>query len=164
MNVGYSGSNFHDYVYDGWYGNWASGYSYGGQIGYNFALGQSKIILGIEAEYDKDTVSGKNLNWSITYHKNASTSLLGRVGISLGSYMPYILAGKSFGSLSYDAESTVEYPGWTAGVGSEIALTNNLVGRVEYRYSDFGSTWRIGGYDLHIVDSTVRFGLSYYFH
>jgi len=62
MNVGYSGSNFHDYVYDGVYGNWASGYSYGGQIGYNFALGQSKIILGIEAEYDKDTVSGKNLN------------------------------------------------------------------------------------------------------
>ena len=164
VNGGYSYGYFKDEEYGGWYGNSVSGYSYGGQIGYNFGLGQSKTILGIEAEYDKDTVSGANKNWSITYHKKSSTSLMGRLGLGLDSYMPYAIAGFSSGSLSYDTESTVDYPGWTAGLGTEIALTNNLVGRVEYRYSDFGSTWHLGGYTVHIFDSTVRFGLNYYFH
>ncbi len=29
--------------------------------------------------------------------------------------------------------------GWTAGVGTDIKLTDNVFGRVEYRYTDFGS-------------------------
>jgi len=28
--------------------------------------------------------------------------------------------------------------GWTVGAGVDYAFTNNLFGRVEYRYNDFG--------------------------
>ena len=30
--------------------------------------------------------------------------------------------------------------GWTAGVGLEYAITNNVLGRVEYRYTDYGQS------------------------
>jgi len=159
---GYSLVDFRDEVY-GAYGDIARGASVGGKIGYNYVLGSSKIILGIEAEYDKAFVIGDTAFWDITYYKNYSTSYMGRIGFDLDSYMPYIVAGRSTGGLTYDTWSTVDYPGWTAGIGTEIALTNNLVGRVEYRYSDFGYTDDFG-YSLHLLDSTVRFGLNYYFH
>ena len=29
--------------------------------------------------------------------------------------------------------------GWTAGVGADVKVTEKVFGRVEYRYTDFGS-------------------------
>ena len=51
-------------------------------------------------------------------------------------------AGFAFGdekvSNAGSSDSSVR-GGWTAGVGAEAAVTNNVVARVEYRYTDLGS-------------------------
>ncbi len=162
VNGGYTAGDFRDEEY-GWYGMSANGGSFGGQIGYNLGLGQSNMIVGIEVEIDKDTVSGASNNWNIIYYKNNSVSLLGRLGVNAGNFMPYITAGNSSASVAGEPWSRWTPSAWTAGLGTEIALTDNLVGRVEYRYSDFGYDYSVG-YDLHVIDSTLRLGLNYYFH
>ena len=54
--------------------------------------------------------------------------------------------------------------GWTAGVGADIKITENVFGRVEYRYTDFGSARlqhgqrpAIGRFDK---DNRVTFGVG----
>lgn len=58
--------------------------------------------------------------------------------------------------------------GWTVGVGGEHALTNNLIARAEYRYSDFGSNSYTGlpdtiDTDMKYQTHDVRLGLAYKF-
>ncbi len=53
--------------------------------------------------------------------------------------------------------------GWTAGVGTDVKITEQVFGRVEYRYTDFGNEdYAIGGgtveADLH--DHRVMFGVG----
>lgn len=58
--------------------------------------------------------------------------------------------------------------GWTVGAGIEKAFTPNLIGRLEARYTDFGSkSYNLGNFgedvkaDWH--QATVSVGLSYKF-
>jgi outer membrane immunogenic protein len=59
--------------------------------------------------------------------------------------------------------------GWTVGGGWEYAFAPNFTGRIEYRYSDFGTNdfvFPVNGYterhnDIHM--HAVRVGLTYRF-
>ena len=58
--------------------------------------------------------------------------------------------------------------GWTAGAGIEYAFTNNILGRVEYRYTDLGSVsfvapGVISELGNKITISDIRAGLSFKF-
>ena len=51
--------------------------------------------------------------------------------------------------------------GWTAGLGTDIKLTDNVFGRVEYRYTDFGSKDFGGGIgNVKATDNRVTFGVG----
>ncbi|TPL79562.1 outer membrane protein [Mesorhizobium sp. B2-3-12] len=50
--------------------------------------------------------------------------------------------------------------GWTAGVGTDIKLTDNVFGRVEYRYTDFGSKSFDGIGKVKATDNRVTFGVG----
>ena len=60
-------------------------------------------------------------------------------------------------------------PGWTVRAGSEYAFLNNLIGRVEYRYSDFGTFSYAPAIfapfveNHRITENQVLVGLSYKF-
>ena len=44
--------------------------------------------------------------------------------------------------------------GWTIGAGVDYAFTNNVFGRLEYRYNDYGSADLLGldgDFDQHVV-------------
>ena len=49
--------------------------------------------------------------------------------------------------------------GWTAGAGADIMVTDNVFGRVEYRYTDFGSD-TFNGSDVHDKDNRILLGLG----
>jgi outer membrane immunogenic protein len=53
--------------------------------------------------------------------------------------------------------------GWTAGAGADIMVTEKIFGRVEYRYTDFGSdTFNTAGGPAEVNDKSnrVTFGLG----
>ena len=49
--------------------------------------------------------------------------------------------------------------GWTAGGGADIMVTDNVFGRVEYRYTDFGSD-TFNGAEVSDKDNRVLLGLG----
>src|SRR5690606_29910427 len=53
--------------------------------------------------------------------------------------------------------------GWTAGAGADMMVTERVFGRVEYRYTDFGSdtfATSLGGADVDDKDHRITFGLG----
>ncbi len=53
--------------------------------------------------------------------------------------------------------------GWTAGAGADVMVTEQVFGRVEYRYTDFGSdtfTTASGDADVSDKDHRVTVGLG----
>ena len=144
-----------------------SGGTVGGTIGYNFHLSDN-IVGGVEADLDWANVTGtkntviETINWD--------GSLRARLGLDVGSgFLPYITGGVAFAGLSRtDTSSVVESVtavGWTAGVGVEYMLTDNLSAKLEYRYTDFGShTYSTlnSAPVVGVTDSTVRIGLNWH--
>ena len=56
--------------------------------------------------------------------------------------------------------------GWTAGVGAEYAVTNNVSVRAEYNYTDLGTdafNTNIGTFDGGYSGSDVKVGVNYKF-
>ena len=163
LNAALNKGSFEDEVYDGYYGNGVDGSAIGGQIGYSFAV--DDFILGAKIDATLDHVSGANSNWDVSYSKNSTVSVLGRVGLMKGAYMPYLTGGYSVATVSDSGESTLTMSGWTVGVGADYVLAKNIVGEIEYRFSDYANTPDGDGwYELHVTEPTLRAGISYYFH
>lgn len=87
-------------------------------------------------------------------------------------WLPYVAGGGAFADLdqrlvgaSGDFDAT--YTGWTLGVGTEYAFTDNMILRAEYRYSDFGTrTFEIPGarpLAIGLKTNDVRLGVAYKF-
>ncbi|MER9169401.1 outer membrane beta-barrel protein [Mesorhizobium australicum] len=90
-------------------------------------------------------------------------------------FLPYIAGGVAFAK--YDVDNTVggttsrmfdkTVTGWTVGAGIDYAFTDNLIGRAEYRYTDFGTARADEGvfdpFDADLSTNEVRLGLAYKF-
>jgi outer membrane immunogenic protein len=90
-------------------------------------------------------------------------------------YLPYIAGGVAFAQ--YDVDNTVvgitsrmldkTVTGWTIGAGIDYAFTDKLIGRAEYRYTDFGKHRADEGlfdeFDAKLSTNEVRIGLAYKF-
>src|ERR1700744_4444407 len=141
----------------------SNGFTGGGQIGYNYQLGQT--VLGVEGDFNYIGAKANNV-YQIGFGGlgtvNASTSLKadwfatvrGRVGYSFGAFMPYITGGvaflhtsadlsfgRSFGtvaSLNYSASDSKTLVGYAVGAGGEYALDQNWSIRGEYLHMGFG--------------------------
>ena len=107
---------------------------------------------------------------------NWQGSVRARLGYAIDNFLPYITGGVAW--TDFDVTQTLAgvgtvdtsdtFVGWTIGLGLEYAFTPNLIGRVEYRYTDYGdNTDNLGLFgfndnvDFH--DNTVRIGVAYKF-
>ena len=166
-NAGYGWGNVN---LNGWANNIGNldGFVGGGQIGYNYQMGQ--FVLGLEADLQgADLSSGNNLGLL-----NVKTDYFGtvraRVGVAFDRFMPYITGGWAYGNVkssipaigfSSDRSHT---GGFAVGGGLEYAVTNNIIAGVEYLYVDLGEKNILGANTKVGTDfSVVRARLSYKF-
>ncbi|MBZ9860701.1 outer membrane protein [Mesorhizobium sp. CA12] len=159
----------------GWLGGLYAGYNYqlsngvvlGVEGDFNFSDIDSKGVRGISAGVDDPTFSyGSDLKWT--------GSLRGRLGYAAGQFLPFVTGGLAVGRYeNFQTAAGVPYShtntftGWTLGAGVDYAMTEHIVLRVEYRYTDFGDkhivdpVWTDWNVDLSTND--VRIGIAYKF-
>ena len=134
----------------GGYG-WATpgnGWEGGGYIGYNIQT-NTHLVVGVEGDL---LAAGKtDNNWDAT--------LRGRVGYAFNRVLLYGTGGVAFGGLQNAGASSTN-TGWTAGVGVEAAVTQNVTARVEYRHTDLGNLPGGGG-DYSSNDLLVGVGFKF---
>jgi outer membrane immunogenic protein len=175
--------------------SWAGPYV-GLQLGYGFSGTSSVDLLPGDLDIDTDGFIGgafagyqwQNGNWvyglegDLNYNGlegsdagfESESSIDGSIRARLGyavtpDVLLYATAGGAAQSLEIrDAVGSDENTmlGWTAGVGTDVKFTEQMFGRVEYRYSDYGSEEFNTGLVSRDVDSSdhrVMFGLGYKF-
>jgi outer membrane immunogenic protein len=175
-------------------GNYSSqGGLAGGEAGFNWQSGS--YVLGIEADgfwsgirgSSADAISGAinaggaplitstdedNLRWG--------GSLRARGGFTVDRWLMFFTGGWAFGDILHTNtdpilgrdQFTVHANGLTAGGGIAYALSNNVIGKVEYRYYNFNAYSRAGSpltpngqlpYTVNSTYSVVTVGLDYKF-
>jgi outer membrane immunogenic protein len=160
---------------DGWAG--------GLHLGYLWQ--HDSLVLGIEgdgefADIDGDTdvfANAGDTDPTGTLEQDIDwlASLRLRAGFAMDRALIYATGGLAVGGVELTAEDNASGDslsesdtqwGWTVGGGLDYAFTDDLSGRVEYRYTDLGkSEITVEGQDFE-VDATfhaVRAGLSWHF-
>src|SRR6266436_3889050 len=123
-----------------------TGFYIGADVGY--AWGRDSTT-----EYFTATNTLTGLKWNYAPRGAGNTkigwqgSLRGRLGFAAEKAMFYGTGGLAFADISHTYNNLVVgstettsavRTGWTAGAGVEVAITQNLLVRAEYRYADFG--------------------------
>ncbi len=139
------------------------GFLLGAFGGYNWQSGN--IVAGAEADIGYSWLKGDNAGFES--NSGVEGSLRARLGYVVS---PNILLYATAGGAAKDVEvsglgtsDSNTMLGWTAGAGADIMITENIFGRVEYRYTDFGSdTFDVGGgsVDVDEKDNRINFGLG----
>lgn len=156
--------------------NNSSGWSLGGQVGYNADMGG--FVLGGEADLQWANVGySEAAPGGSTFE--AKTDVFGtvraRAGVPFGQVMPYVTAGLALGhgtaSVTNAAKVTTSQSashfGWAAGLGLEAKATENVTFKAEYLYVDLGTQGYnglpVGGRDVTQRFGVVRAGVNYKF-
>lgn len=120
---------------------------------------------------------------SFTFKEKWAGATRVRIGFAAERIMPYVAGGIAYtqlqdiasisitekdsdkviasGTLSDETKTLV---GYTLGVGADLAMTNNIVVRAEYRYSDFGKKkFSNDKYETSYKTNDFRVGVAYKF-
>lgn len=140
-----------------------NGFVGGGFAGYNLQM--DNFVAGVEGDIGYGGLKGDNANTEVKGGFNGS--LRGRLGYAVTpDILPYLTAGGAAQSLKVSEGGVSDKNtmlGWTAGVGTDIKITEQVFGRVEYRYSDYGNkafTTGSGTRDIDARDHRVQFGIG----
>jgi outer membrane immunogenic protein len=121
--------------------------------GYNWQ-GSTPWVYGLEGEVNwsnadgsaGETINGVPSNYSYAAEINSTAALRLRAGYASGRTLVYAAGGLAYADFDLDYSNGAvlvdslsdSRTGWTLGVGVEHAFGNGWVGRIDYRYSDFG--------------------------
>jgi outer membrane immunogenic protein len=151
------------------------GFIGGGQIGYNYQIGQ--WVVGLEADFQGADLKATAVAGAFTASNemNWFGTVRGRVGYAFDRFLPYVTGGFAYGNVKNKvtgpfgafSDDNTQY-GWTIGGGLEYAFTNNLTAKLEYLYVDLDKeSFNIPGGTLttnvETQFSVVRAGLNYKF-
>ena len=138
------------------YDIYPDGITGGGFVGYNYQL--ERWVLGVEGDWqrtsasasDDQTIAGTSYQYTINSEIKQLGSLRIRFGYAVDRWLVFMTGGWAWGDISTDYRHTGDTSpfysnefigdGWTVGTGIEYAITNNWLARVEYRYSDLGTS------------------------
>jgi opacity protein-like surface antigen len=139
------------------------GFIGGGQIGYNYQVGQT--VFGLEADVSGAASDGTNTCFAVSGSTVSSNcrvrpdlyaTLTGRLGYAAGLALLYAKGGAAwthgavdmifnqnnfgpgFTTAATNSSTSFDATGWTAGGGIEYALTPAWSAKLEYDYLNFG--------------------------
>ena len=125
----------------------ADGFLAGLHGGLNWQYGA--MVLGVDTSWSWSDVSGSkscpNNAYRCSVDINWTADIRGRLGYAFDRLHVYGAAGfagadvdsRARGPANYSASKT--HTGWTAGLGAEYAVTNNVILGLEWKYTDLGS-------------------------
>ncbi|WP_375707275.1 outer membrane beta-barrel protein [Bartonella sp. AA1HLJMS] len=142
---------------------------------------KAKIVRRKGRGFSRSSAEDKEEKGSLTFNHTLKQKWTGatrvRVGFSTGRVMPYIAGGVAYGQFQ-DILSTVitggepfnrtsdvtkTMIGYTLGGGVDFAMTDHLVVRAEYRYSDFGKRKFKDEIEVKYKTNDFRAGIAYKF-
>ena len=122
---------------------------------------QENFVYGAEGDLGYNDVKGDE--FGINAKGGFEGTLRARLGYAVTpEILLYGTAGGALKNQKIEAagfSDTNTMVGWTAGLGTDIKITDTWFGRVEYRYTDFGSK-NFGGVDVKSTDNRVTFGVG----
>jgi outer membrane immunogenic protein len=139
-------------------------------VGYNFQM--DNFVFGVEGDLNFRAAEPEDPNTN-PLSQNLGGSVRGRIGYAFDRIMPYFTAGLAVANFEADhdgngadiAEKTMT--GYAVGAGVEWAVTDNLIVRGQYLYSDYGKdTFEFDGNHEHeydVVTQDVLVGIAYKF-
>jgi len=136
------------------------GFVGGAFLGYQWQ--QENFVYGAEADIGYSGVKGDSNG--IEAKGGLEGSLRARLGYAVTPEI--LLYGTGGGALKNQKVEAAGISdsntmlGWTAGVGTDIKITDNVFGRVEYRYTDFGNKDFDGIGNVKSTDNRVTFGVG----
>jgi outer membrane immunogenic protein len=155
----------------------------GGEVGYNAQSGN--YLVGIEADAFSSGIKGSDASQALGVIDETNLrwggSLRARGGITVDRLLLFFTGGWAFGDLRHTStdpvngvdQFTSHRNGLTAGAGIAYAITDNVIGKFEYRYYDFGAYNRPGlpvvtannqlPYTVNNTYSVVTVGLDFKF-
>jgi len=138
----------------------ASGGLFGGTIGYNWQVAPSWVV-GVEGDWDWSRITGStacpNNTFSCQSRIKGFSTARGRVGYTWDKWMLYATGGGAWGRVtiqtvdsagpvaclngatSATCGTTSTRNGWTAGLGVEGFLWQNVSGKLEWLHYDLGT-------------------------
>ncbi len=139
------------------------GFIGGAFVGYNWQ--QENFVYGVEGDLGYNGNSGTDNDFKSK--SGFEGSLRARLGYAVSpDILLYGTAGGAGESLKVtdqlaDVSQSKGMFGWTAGAGADIKFTDNVFGRVEYRYTDYGSkNFDTIGSRIKDSDNRVTFGVG----
>lgn len=133
----------------------------GGYAGYNVEI--NGLVAGVETDFNWSDQDDKR--FGVKNEVKWAGATRGRVGAAFDRFLVYGAAGIAYADRELSAggfKRSKTAVGWTVGGGVETALTENVVARGEYRYSDYGSD-RFGGVKSDLDEHRVTGGVAYKF-
>ncbi len=117
----------------------------------------SGFVVGIEGDVNYDW-NENSYAGGIDAGTDWSGSVRGRVGYAFDRALLFAAGGYTGTNGYVDTpigDTSKTFHGWTLGAGVDYAFTDNVFGRLEYRYNDYGDK-TIGGinadFDQHVVN------------
>lgn len=160
-----------------------NGAKLGGYLGCDWQFA-SRFVAGIEGDLEwtsakgsADFVTPAPSDFYETKIRSEG-SIRGRIGYAFDRALFYVTGGVAFANINehdqvgttgaFTDHSTTR-SGWTIGTGVDYAFAANWIGRVEYRYADFGtfnyvpSVFPAFTENHKITENAVRIGIAYKF-
>jgi outer membrane immunogenic protein len=138
------------------------GATLGVTAGVDFLLSDG-VVAGFVGDLAWDGMHGSQQFYS-DMDIDWTASLRGKLGYDAGAYLPYLTAGLAVANIKASSfDDSQNHLGWTVGLGTEVALSDELSLDLLYRYSDYGQV----AYDTDIhfsaTSHTLRVGLNWRF-
>ncbi|WP_332060440.1 outer membrane protein [Bartonella sp. CB74] len=136
--------------------------------------GASKVSLPVVGDQRE---AEDRITFSHTLKQKWTGATRGRVGFSAGRIMPYVSGGIAYGqfqdtlsvsitgddSFSSTLDDTKTMIGYAIGGGVDFAITDDVIVRAEYRYSDFGKKKFGDEMEIGYKTNDFRVGVAYKF-